>query len=288
VTDRKVNKSTSRQVNIRPIVFISLLMVMASLLASIVAAQTSARRTPGRWDARLEQLRPREPEQYLELAEEVYDAAANDADRDLARHLFALAGALEPERLGRSACLALADMEENAQAKRRLQALAALLPGPGGGGGWGVWAGGTLPNANGGLTNWSSSAALAVTEALSYYRRGEGARAMTALKAPGADLLLQHFDRLLPGGYQRFIEDCKLYRSGSPPTLSLTDSIRVLRLEAAILSGGERSWSSELLLTGGQALIEVDPLNLTDSLNIDATRPLYRNGRWVEMTDVRS
>ena len=255
-----------------------LLLALALCFAlSPAIGQSTGRRSPGRWDARLEQLHPREPEHYLQLAEEVYDAAANDTERDLARHLFALAGALEPERLGRSACLALADMEENAQAKRRLQALAALMPGPA--------SAGFLSGANAGagtLSDWSVSAALAVTEALSYYRRGDGARATTALKAPGAEQLLQHFDRLLPGGYQRFVEDCKLYRAGSPPTLSTTDFIRLMRFEAAILSGGERTWSSELLLTGGQPLIEVDPLSLTDSLNIDATRPLHRNGRWVE------
>jgi hypothetical protein len=269
---------------------IVLLVIVTTVFAAVVVAQsTSARRTPGPWDARLEQLRPQEPERYLELAEEVADAASNDTDRALARHLFALAGALEPERLGRSACLALADMEENAQAKRRLQALAALLPGPP--------SIGTLPATGGagagGMPVWSPSAALAVTEALSYYRRGDGQRALTALKTPGADALLQHFGRVLPGGYARFIEDCKLYRgggggaSGQAPTLAFADILRMLRFESSILSGSDRSWSSELLLSGGgagagEALIEVDPLSLQESLGIDASKPLYRAGRWVE------
>jgi hypothetical protein len=270
------------------------LIILATFILHAAAQSTSARRTPGPWDARLERLRPQEPERYLELAEEVADAATNDTDRALARHLFALAGALEPERLGRSACLALADMEENAQAKRRLQALAALLPGPpsigtlpatGGAGGAGGGAG---------MPTWSPSAALAVTEALSYYRRGDGQRALTALKAPGADALLQHFGRVLPGGYQRFIEDCKLYRGGGSgaggqaPTLAFAGIVRMLRFESSILSGSDRSWSSELLLSSGggggagEALIEVDPLSLQESLGIDASKPLYRAGRWVE------
>jgi hypothetical protein len=194
-----------------------------------------------------------------------------------------LAGALEPERLGRSACLALADIEENPQAKRRLLALAALLPGFAGAGGFnssGVM--GNLDGSRNAEVTWSAAAALAVTEALSFYRRGDGTRAMSALKTPGADALLQQYGRLLPGGYPRFIEDCKLYRGQQSPTLSSADIIRMLRLEAAILAGGQRTWSSELLLSNGAPLIEVDPLHLEESLGVDVTRPLFRKGRWVE------
>jgi hypothetical protein len=129
---------------------------------------------------------------------------------------------------------------------------------------------------------WSSAAALAVAEALSRYRLGDGTRALQALKEPGADGLLQRYGRMVPGGYARFIEDCKLYRGQQVPTLSSADLIRMLRFETAILAGGERSWSSDLLLSGGQPLIEVDPLRLEESLNVDASRPLYRAGRWVE------
>lgn len=225
------------------------------------------------WSARLEQLRPQEPERYFDLAEEIADAASSPTERELAQHLFALAGALEPERLGRSACLALADMEENAQARRRLLALAALLPGPSG-----MSVGAGLA----GLPDWTPAAATAVAEALGRYRRGDGTQALAALKEPGADALLQHFGRLLPGGYQRFIEDCKVYRGQQEPTLSSTDVLRMLRFEEALLAGRDRTWSSELLLSAGQPLIEVDPMRLEESLNVDVTRPVYRNGRWAE------
>jgi hypothetical protein len=224
------------------------------------------------WDERLEQLRPQEPTKYFELAEEVADAAETDSDRDLAAHLFALAGALEPDRLGRSACLALADMEENPQARKRLQALAALLPGA---------TGSALVESSSAAADWTPAAAAAVGEALSYYRRGDGSRALTALKQPGADALLQRFSPMLPGGYQRFIEDCKAYQ-GQAPTLSAADVIRMLRFESSILAGRDRAWSSELLLSAGQPLIEVDPTRLEESLNVDVTRPVYRNRRWVE------
>ena len=69
---------------------------------------------------------------YFELAEEIADAAKNDEERQLARHVFALAGALDPRHLGRSACLALAQLEDQPTARARLLALASLLSQTGG------------------------------------------------------------------------------------------------------------------------------------------------------------
>jgi len=243
------------------------------IAATLLAAESPETRFVADWTQRLEQLRPQEPARYLELAEEVADAASTPDERELARHLFALAGALEPERLGRSACLALADLEENPQSRKRLLALAALLPGV---------SGATPTDATPSAGDWSPAAASAVGEALSYYRRGDGSQALLALKQPGADALLQRFGNMLPGGYQRFIEDCRLYHGQQAPTLSSADVIRMLRFESSILAGRERAWSSELLLSGGQALIEVDPTRLEESLNVDLRRPYNRNGRWVE------
>ena len=249
------------------------LAVAAPIMLIGLGLSSAPRASSVDWDQRLEQLRPQEPAKYLELAEEVADAATNEGDRDLARQLFSLAGALEPERLGRSACLALADMEENPQARKRLLALAALLPGVGGA---------SVAESSESNADWSQAAAAAVGEAMSYYRRGDGERALAALKQPGADALLQRFSNMLPGGYQRFIEDCKVYRGQQAPTLSSADVIRMLRFESSILAGRDRAWSSELLLSAGQPLIEVDPQRLEESLNVDLRRPLYRSGRWVE------
>ena len=266
-------------VAMRPIRLLAVAVTLTTILARIVQPHATSAETvtAGEWDQRLEALRPQEPERYLELAEEVEDAAKSEDDKRLARQLYALAGALEPERLGRSACLALAAMEENELAKKRFLALAALLPGMGGGAGAGA------NSAEGAIAaEWSPAAAVAVAEALSHYRRGDGSRALTALKEPGADQLLQQFSNMLPGGYQRFMEDCKAYKGQQAPTLSSADVIRMLRFESSILAGRDRAWSSELLLSAGQALIEVDPQRLEDSLNVDLTRPIYRSGRWVE------
>lgn len=246
-------------------------MMGMRLWATQAAGQTD------RWRVRLESLRPENPLAYFELAEELAEAAANDAELDLARRLCALAGALDPKMLGRSACLALAHMERDEQARQRLLALAALLD----------------QNRFTSLPDDRSAAAVrqpsrnipalrAATEALSRYREGQGAMAITAARKPGAMQLLESGSSALPGGLARFLEDCKLYRGQLKPALTNEDINAMLRLEAAWLAGDDRSWASELFLTKGKPLIEVDPDRLEESLGIDASRNMYRNGTWVK------
>lgn len=226
------------------------------------------------WEPGLAALAPTNPLAYFELAEEIADDHVDEAQRDLARHLFALAGVLDPARLGRSASLALADMEDREHVKRQLLALAALLDERGGVAGWGQ------PDE---ATQISTSAAVAVGEALSYYRRGRGSRALAVLEKPGAMALLESVGDVLRGGAKRFVEDCKLYRGQRKPTLTEDDLRRMLQLEAAVLAGIDRAWSGELLLGRGRPLVEVDPDNLPQTLGVDASRPYYRRGRWVAL-----
>ena len=54
----------------------------------------------------------------------------------------------------------------------------------------------------------------------------------------------------------------------------------MLELEAALLAGTERTWSSELAFGGGEPLIEVDPHRVAETLGVDPSRPYYRDGRW--------
>jgi hypothetical protein len=226
------------------------------------------------WTPRLEALVPESPMRYFELAEEVADAAENDADRSLARRLFALAGALEPERLGRSSCLALADLAESDAERQRLLALASLLRDE--------QAGLFSPiEGEQSAREPSTDVALALTRAFSYYRRGKGSQALAELRKPGVEELVTAHERLVRGGMTRFVEDCRLYRGNLRPSLSEEDVTRMLRLEVALLSGADRPWSAELLLNRGAPLIEVDPDRLDESLGIDAGRSVYRNGRWV-------
>ena len=229
-----------------------------------------------RWQARLAALVPTNPFAYFELAEEMADGPADQTERDLARYLFGLAGALDPPGLGRSASLALADMEDREHVKRRLLALATLLDERGGVAGWGQPAS---------ATQISASAAVAVGEALSHYRRGRGPRALAVLKKPGATALLESAGGVLRGGAKRFIEDCKLYRGQRRPMIADDELHRMLQLEAAVLAGADRAWSGELMLRRGIPLVEVDPDNLQQTLGADASRPYYRRGRWVALDD---
>ncbi len=249
----------------------------AVLCGVVLASGAIGRPSPagGAWTDRLEALEPGNPIEYFELAEEVADAAAGPADSDLARQLFALAGVLDPSALGRSACLALADMEENELNRRRLLALAPLL------GGGGIGQGPSLNPASPMAGMEEASTLLAVTEALSHYRRGRGNKALDSLDEPGAMELLTNCGHLLHGGTDRFLEDCRLYKGQLRPSLSEEDILRMLRLEIALLGGDDRPWSSELLISRARPLIEVDPNQLEEALGVDASLPIYRAGVWV-------
>ncbi len=230
---------------------------------------------PPDWTPRLEALTPRRPEQYFDLAEEVADAAGagDEAALGLARHLFRLAGVLDPDRLGRGACLALADLERDPAERRRLLALATLLNRRSGEPNW-------LPSQSS-ASDDDFAAAVALADAFSHYRSGYGSRAEAALNAAaGARDLLRTHEHVV-GGERRFLENLRAYRSGQSPVRSRAEVIDMLRLEAALLAGEGRTWSGDLMLSRGRTLVEVDPERLAEALGVDASRPLYRQGRWV-------
>jgi hypothetical protein len=245
------------------------LALLVAVLAAPAAAQRSAR-PQVRWGPRLESLTPTAPMDYFELAEEVADAAKGQADLSLARHLFGLAGALDPGRLGRSACLALADLARDEHVRRRYLALATLLDRRGGAGGWSGREEAEIDR----------TAALALAEALSHYRNGNGDKALTSLRSPGAMDLLRGHGPALRGGVDRFLADCQLYKGQSRPFVSDQDLVVMLRLEVALLAGRERTWADELLLTGGRPLVEVDPGRLEETFGVDASRPYFVDGEW--------
>lgn len=224
------------------------------------------------WVLRLEALSPDNPTAYFNLAEEIADEAETDADRDLARHLFKLAGVLDADHLGRSACIALADLEGYADEKRRLLALARLLDRRIAEPNW-------LQHAESATTD--TAAILALTKAFSYYRRGQGSRAITALQDGNADWLLAEYADAI-GGEARFRENAKRYKNGeATPVKEQRDLNAMLRLEAALLAGDQnRTWSGDLLLNRGRILVEVDPERLPEALGVDPSRSIYRNGNW--------
>jgi hypothetical protein len=223
------------------------------------------------WSARLAALKPEQPLEYFLLAEEIADAAQSESQRGLARQLFGLAGVLDPKRLGRSSALALADLAVDPMAKRRLLALGWLLDDRVGGD-----ALGRRPEALA-----EPAAALAVSEALSHFRKGLGPRALAALKEPGATELFARHPHVLHEPVERFMEELRQYHGQAKPRLSPRDLLRMLQFEAALLAGGERSWSSDLLLSADRPLAEVDPDRIDQMLGMDPSRPYYRDGAWV-------
>jgi hypothetical protein len=252
-------------------------LILAALLTCWCGAQApttvSAAASAGlqRWRDRLQNLVPSQPLTYFELAEEIADAGTSPEEHRLAQQLFGLAGALDPKRLGRSACLALADLEENSTQKQRLLAMASLLGEA------------RIPrraSSTPAAANAVDRASLAFCEALGRYRKGQGAQALASLHKPGVEPLLARYGELLPGGAARFEEQCKSLRPQNRPALGPEELARQLRLEAALLAGDDRSWSGELLLNGSEPLIEVDPDRLEELLSVDPSKPLYRNGRW--------
>lgn len=250
------------------------------------AAPPSASGPPlARWSARLEALRPDRPMDYFELGEEVADDAAGGGPsslsaRALARQLFGLAGALAAQDsqalgdagLARSAALALAELAEDPVQAARLRTAAMLLDRRGG-----------TPLGPEELERGAAaaSAALALSEALSHYRRGQGAKVVKLLDEPGVAELVELHGSLIDGGPGRLREDAKAYRGQSRPSLKEASVTRMLQLEVGLLAGRDRPWSADRLLTGDQPLAEVDPGQIEELLDVDATRPLWRNGRWV-------
>jgi len=255
-------------------------MLIAVLSGRPMGALQAAKRPGGegqmtRWEARLELLRPDLPMAYFELAEEIADRADSEEETALARRLFALAALLDSMGLGRSSCLALADLAEEEREERRLRALASLLRTPG-------WSVDLAPDIAGGerMAEVNTASALVVSEAISFYRSGQGARATSALRKHGASDLLRRHEEHVPGGMRRFVEDCRHYRGRLRPTLQEGEQMRLLQLEAALLTADDPSWSAALLLNRGEPLIEVDPNRLASTLGVDATRPYFRHGQW--------
>ncbi len=234
------------------------------------------------WSTRLTALTPARPIDYLTLGEEVADAATTAEERELARHLFGLAGALAPTELGRSSALAQASLTQDPRQRRTLHALASLLNASDD-------AGGTNEV---GRVRPAPQHAVALSEAFSQLRRGQGPRALSLLKTAEVAGLLEEYGPRLPGGSERFREDCKIYKGGLRPSYPDSQRLTMLEIEKALLGAAvlatERpstSWSSALVETGGAPLLEVDTAKLDVAFGVDPGRPLWRTGQWERVAE---
>lgn len=241
---------------------VSTLAVVPVLLALAARPAPSAE---SRWDARLARLDPVRPMDYLELGEEVADQAGSDAERRLARELFGYAGALDPTRLGRSAMLALASIAESDAERVRALAAAELVGGRGA--------------SRAGLVAEPAQVD-ALARAISYHRRGEGRKALGALKQGDGDGLLEQVGVALSGGADVFREECKTARAGAAPVTDEDVIARGLLIEHALRSGELRSPGLDTALFGDEPLIEIDLTDPESTWRVDPARPWWRGGQW--------
>ena len=236
---------------------------IAALAIVLAALAMQAAGAAGRWERRLEALDPVRPIDYLELGEEVADVASSDAERALARELFGLAGALDPARLGRSAMLALASIAEGESERARCLAIAAIV----GGGGAAVDAFRADP-----------AQIEALSRAFSYHRRGDGRRALAALRQSDADSLLERIGLGLPGGAAGFRAECEQMRASGRPIMDPDGSRRQVLVELALRLGDARRTSLDLALLGDAALVEIDPDDPASTWGVDPSKPWWRGG----------
>lgn len=224
------------------------------------------------WQDRLEQLSPTDPLAYFLLAEEISDTGEQS---ELAKRLFGLSAILAPDRYARSAAIAMAEIETDDRRRQRLLALAAVLT---------TDASSRLPHdelSTRAMLQDDDSAVQLLGEAFSFFRRGTGNRALNQLERADALHLLRLVDHALPGGAHGFQELARAGRGTGRPRISDGHHLNLMQLEYALLAGDERTWSSDLVLHRGEPLIEIDPQQLEDVLEVDASRPRFRSGQWV-------
>jgi len=235
-----------------------------------VRAPAAAPTPPAPWvEARLSALRPERPVAYLELAEDLMDraggSASPEADRVLARHLAALAGAIDIRGTGRSAALFLLEHAPLGADQSRLRAIASLLD----------------PSADRAVeAEERSDAAMALLQAFSHYRRGEGGRAKEWLERAGAAALLDRHATVLPGGSARFRAECDAMRQSGPPIVAPAQVEALHALVAAAAGGAPRSWSEAIVLDGAAPLPELNVSDPGAVFGVDPRASVWRSGAW--------
>lgn len=244
-------------------------VLLALALAAVPGADVRADAWRVDLERRLAALAPERPLEYLELAEDVMDRAApgpsTDADRALARHLAALAGAIDPAAAGRSAALFLAEHAPDDAGRDRMRTFAAALQ----------------PDADARAASAErADAVLALVRAFALYRRGEGSRAKEALSRPGAAELLDRHPEILRGGSARFRADCDATRASGPPAMAATQVEALHALAAGVIAGAPRTWSEAVARGGAAPLPETDLADARAVFGVDPAACLWRSGAW--------
>ncbi|MFI4916740.1 MAG: hypothetical protein ACIAS6_09585 [Phycisphaerales bacterium JB060] len=250
---------------------------------------------------------------YLELGEEVASETGAPEDRDLARHLYAVAYDLERRTSARpaimaGACLGLAALEVSDEGSSWLYAVAGLVdPRATRGSGAGVTTLAVAPDV-----------ALAAANALGLARSGEGRRAGRIYEDEAVRDVFERYGRLLGGTgglsglsrFERAIRDwpdlecggsrvitrrgedgietliCPTCRGNPGPPMSEQEFLNHLRFESRLLRGIHQSWGAQIAADGGAPLLDPDPDRVPEVLaaryGILVERTLWRDGEWLE------
>lgn len=277
--------------------------------------RTAMDRVP-RLRERLEALDASDAMEYIRLAEEVASETGSPEDRDMARHLYAVAYDLErttrarPEVMA-GACLGLASLETSDEGSAWLYAVAGLVdPRATRGAGAGVTTIAVAPDV-----------ALAAANALGLARSGEGRRAGRIYEEPAVRQVFERYGSLLGGSgglsglsrFERALRDwpdlecggsrvitrrgedgvqtliCPTCRGNPGPPMSETEYLNHLRFESRLLRGIHQSWGAQIAADGGAPLLDPDPDRVPELLlaryGVDTTKRLWQDGQWAQKPD---
>lgn len=262
---------------------------------------------PGEFAQRLAALKPESPERYFELAEELADTVAEEADKALPRALYVLAFELDRRRpqggrLAASCALGLAKIERLERDRRWLTALAGAIDRRYGLPDWNVAAAPLLSD---------ETAAKAAT-VLGLTRSGDGRDARKLMDEPGVLDVLKRYERAIgttgeTGALSRLdkymqawpcpechnarvvrrmtdkgpeFRLCPACRGNPGPQLSEEELIGQLRFEAALLNGIQRSWAAQVVVDQGAPLRDPDPEQLAAFFRVNPAKVYWRDGKW--------
>jgi len=234
--------------------------------AAPVDAPAPAVRFDQALERRLVALDPSRPLEYLLLAEEVEARAAKPEERQLARQLYGLAGALDPVHFGASAALAQANLAEGAADRSRLLRLGAAL----------------RPTAAvGDRDRMPPAAVMRFAPMLGAYRRGQGARVREFLANDEVAALVDAYGEHFEGGAAGFRNAVATLRD--QPVETSSRMLELMWIEKALLSTGraDEDIVSDLIRSGGEPLAACDPLRPGPELGVDPDAARWRDGRWV-------
>jgi len=289
-----------------------LCLLMCYGVTSRTLAQVTREELTTQFNAPLTALDPAKPDEYLRLAEDVFDFDQSPTGVTLSTQLLVRAYWIDlhdggDTQIAASSCLALAALPGSTHVESSLKALAQRLS----------------PHAASVIKKSSSkqprfeSAGYQIASILGMIRAGDGGWANQLISRPEVAAALEAVDSLLrrlgvSGGAEEIRREAKRWpcptcsnerivrrssgaeaswricsNCGGLPGLRLSDAqlISHLRAESLLLEGAQRSWAAQIVADQGVPLIDPDPTTLPLIFGIDPSRLLFREGTWQTVND---